>query len=159
MLVNQHIVVDDRENHDGTEPGYRKANANIILSTPPVPLVPTVYRVVVVLHYSVHRTRVGRWQCTDGLAPDTSYVWLRSPRGFCCTRRPTSDRVTILIDIPRLSLEHDQLPFLFLLIYLFSIKENNRERGELSTILSTPTYLRDKSYIPKEALFHYLVLR
>jgi len=59
MLVNQHIVVDDREIHDRTEPGYRKANA-IILSIPPASLAPTVYRVVVVLHYSVCRTRVGR---------------------------------------------------------------------------------------------------
>lgn len=59
MLV-KHIVVDDREIHDRTEPGYRKANANIILSTLSAPLVPTVYRVVVVLHCSVCRTRVGR---------------------------------------------------------------------------------------------------
>jgi len=63
-------------------------------------------------HFSVRiAARVGRWQCTGGLAPDTPYTRLHSPREFCCTRR-ASDRVTIPIDIPRSLLAHDQLSFL-----------------------------------------------
>lgn len=88
--------------------------------------------VVVASHFSARITRV--WE--DDNAPVASrpirLMYGYALRGNSTARvanRSTSNRVTILIDIPRLSLVHDQLPFLFLLIYLFSIKKNDRKSG------------------------------
>lgn len=128
FLVNQHIAVGDREIHDGTEPGYRKANADISL-----------YRYIAVASHFSARASLACGKMTMHRWPRARYVLrmvtLSSGNSRCTlpivppSARATSDRVTILIDIPRLSVVHDQLPFLFLLIYLFSIKENGREKG------------------------------
>jgi hypothetical protein len=50
FLVNQRNAAGDREIHDGTEPGYRKANADIILSVPSVPPV----CIAIASHFSAH---------------------------------------------------------------------------------------------------------
>lgn len=87
-LVDQHIAAGDREIHDGTEPGYRKTNADIILSTPPVP---PVYRAVA-SDFSARIARV--WE--DDNAPVASrpirLTYGYALRGeFCCTRRQSFD--------------------------------------------------------------------
>lgn len=142
---------------NGTEPGYRKTNANIFFPPHLDENCIGTSRCNCLAFLRAHRTRVGRWQCTGGLAPDTPYVWLRSPGEFSCTRRRSPfNRVTIYIDIPQMSLAHDQLSVLS--IYSF-IKKNDRKKRKKYFPLYPSTNLRWDIYIEKSfAPFYHLAL-
>lgn len=109
-----------------------KSERDIILSAPPGPPTYRVGVAAVASHFSARASRVGRWQCTGGLAPDTPYVCLRSPGEFCCTRRQSSDIGSRNYSHWYSAIVPGTWPiagFFFLLIYLFSIKVNGRRRG------------------------------
>lgn len=158
-MVQQYVAAGDREIHDWTEAGYRKANAAaLFLPALPVSSRYLLYRVgvaAVASHFSA-RASLACGKMTMHRWPRARYAlrMLTLAGGILLHAspiRPTSIRVTILIDIQRLSLVHDQLPFLFLLIYLFSIKVNGRERGRtFYRIVDTYLSARQDMYVHTE---------